>query len=167
MSNGQFDAKDRKFNQIGSRPIRHDGLDKVTGRARFGADYTLPGMLHGVFARSPHAHAKILSIDTRKAEADAEKSEMQAEEMRRQQDRRWMLRERADEITCVWVSRLRDAVVYHLDKNLLAVIYGCGGQPERQAEVKAIIDAALATACNEIANAEELTVEIEDLEESA
>ena len=69
MSNGQFDAKDRKFNQIGSRPIRHDGLDKVTGRARFGADYTLPGMLHGVFARSPHAHAKILSIDTRKAEA--------------------------------------------------------------------------------------------------
>ena len=59
--------------------------------------------------------------DVRKAEADADKAEMQAEEMRRQQDRRWVMRERADEETCVWVSRLRDAVVYHLDKNLLAV----------------------------------------------
>ena len=58
---------ERKFKQVGSRPIRHDGLDKVTGRARFGADLDLPGMVHGVFARSPHAHAKILSIDTRKA----------------------------------------------------------------------------------------------------
>ncbi len=58
-----------KYKQIGSRPIRHDGLDKVTGRARFGADYALPGMLHGVFVRSPHAHAKILSIDTSKAES--------------------------------------------------------------------------------------------------
>ncbi len=59
---------DRKFKQVGSRPVRHDGLDKVTGRARFGADYALPGMLYGAIARSPHAHAKILSIDTRKAE---------------------------------------------------------------------------------------------------
>lgn len=59
---------ERKYNQVGSRPIRHDGLDKVTGRARFGADYALPGMLHGIFVRSPHAHARILSIDTSKAE---------------------------------------------------------------------------------------------------
>ncbi|MBW2270144.1 MAG: xanthine dehydrogenase family protein molybdopterin-binding subunit [Deltaproteobacteria bacterium] len=62
------EPSDRKFKQIGSRPIRHDGLDKVTGRARFGADFALPGMLYGVFARSPHAHARILSIDTSKAE---------------------------------------------------------------------------------------------------
>lgn len=62
-------AGERKYNQIGSRPIRHDGLDKVTGRARFGADYSLPGMLQGIFVRSPHAHARILSIDTSKAEA--------------------------------------------------------------------------------------------------
>ncbi len=61
-------ADEAKFKQIGSRPIRHDGLDKVTGRARFGADYALPGMLQGVFVRSPHAHARILSIDTSKAE---------------------------------------------------------------------------------------------------
>ncbi|MEM9178009.1 MAG: xanthine dehydrogenase family protein molybdopterin-binding subunit [Myxococcota bacterium] len=60
--------RDRKWKQIGSRPIRHDGLDKVTGRARFGADFTLPGALQGVFVRSPHAHARILGIDTRRAE---------------------------------------------------------------------------------------------------
>ncbi len=62
------DTSERKFKQIGSRPIRHDGLEKVTGRARFGADFTLPGALQGVFVRSPHAHAKILGIDTSKAE---------------------------------------------------------------------------------------------------
>jgi hypothetical protein len=105
--------------------------------------------------------------DTRKAEADAEKAEMQTEEMRRQQDKFWLQRDRAEEITCVWVSRLRDAVAYHLDKTLLAIIHGCGGKPERQSEVKAIIDSAMASACNEIANAEELTVEIEEMEDGA
>jgi CO/xanthine dehydrogenase Mo-binding subunit len=54
---------------IGSRAIRPDGLDKVTGRARFGADYNLPGQLIGRVLRSPHPHARILSIDTSKAEA--------------------------------------------------------------------------------------------------
>jgi CO/xanthine dehydrogenase Mo-binding subunit len=67
-SKGSDRGPDQKYKQIGSRPIRHDGLDKVTGRARFGADYSLPGMLQGVFVRSPHAHARILSIDTSKAE---------------------------------------------------------------------------------------------------
>ena len=62
------ETSEHKYKQIGSRPIRHDGLEKVTGRARFGADFTLPGALQGVFVRSPHAHAKILSIDTSKAE---------------------------------------------------------------------------------------------------
>jgi CO/xanthine dehydrogenase Mo-binding subunit len=52
------------FTSIGTRPIRHDGVDKVTGRANYGADLTLPGMLHGVVVRSPHAHARIRSIDT-------------------------------------------------------------------------------------------------------
>jgi CO/xanthine dehydrogenase Mo-binding subunit len=40
-------SDDRKYKYIGTRPIRHDGLDKVTGRAQFGADYSLPGMLWG------------------------------------------------------------------------------------------------------------------------
>jgi CO/xanthine dehydrogenase Mo-binding subunit len=60
---------ERKFKYVGTRPIRHDGVEKVTGRANYGADIVLPGMLHGAIARSEHAHAKIVSIDTRKAEA--------------------------------------------------------------------------------------------------
>jgi len=55
------------FKVIGTRPIRPDGLDKVTGRAKFGADYAFPGMLHGKLLRSPHAHAKIKSINYQKA----------------------------------------------------------------------------------------------------
>ena len=54
---------------LGTRPIRHDGLDKVTGRAKYGADINLPGMLHGKILRSPHAYARIKSIDTSKAKA--------------------------------------------------------------------------------------------------
>src|SRR5258705_5814001 len=54
---------------VGRRTIRPDGMDKVTGRARFGADYTLPGQLIGRVLRSPHPHARIVSIDTSKAEA--------------------------------------------------------------------------------------------------
>ena len=52
---------------IGTRPIRHDGADKVTGRAKYGADYTFPGMLHGKVLRSPYAHARIKSINTEAA----------------------------------------------------------------------------------------------------
>jgi len=54
---------------IGTNPIKQDGLDKVTGRAKFGADAFLPGMLFGKILRSPHAHAIIKSIDTSAAEA--------------------------------------------------------------------------------------------------
>ena len=57
------------YKWVGTRPVRHDGLDKVTGRARFGADLTLPGMLIGAVLRSPHAHARVLSIDTSPAKA--------------------------------------------------------------------------------------------------
>ena len=59
----------KEFKVVGKRPIRHDGYDKVTGKAQYGADINLPGMLHGKVLRSPHAHARILSIDTSKAEA--------------------------------------------------------------------------------------------------
>ncbi|HJN51238.1 MAG: xanthine dehydrogenase family protein molybdopterin-binding subunit [Pseudomonadales bacterium] len=59
----------REYKQIGKRPIRHDGFDKVTGRASYGADLSLPGMLWAKVLRSPHAHAAINSIDTSKAEA--------------------------------------------------------------------------------------------------
>ena len=63
------DAPSPRYKWVGTRPIRHDGLDKVTGRARFAADLKLPGMLYGHILRSPHAHARITSIDTSAAEA--------------------------------------------------------------------------------------------------
>ena len=62
-------TSEREFKVIGTRPVRHDGIDKVTGRALYGADHSLPGMLHGRVLRSPHAHARILSIDTSRAQA--------------------------------------------------------------------------------------------------
>ena len=57
------------YSVVGSSPVRHDGTDKVTGRAVYGTDYTAPDLLHGKVLRSPHAHARVLSIDTTKAEA--------------------------------------------------------------------------------------------------
>ena len=59
----------QEFKWVGKRPIRPDGVDKVTGRAKFGADDDLPGQLDGKVMRSPLAHARIKSIDTSKAEA--------------------------------------------------------------------------------------------------
>jgi CO/xanthine dehydrogenase Mo-binding subunit len=61
--------RDRKYKIVGTSPVKHDGIDKVTGRAKFGADMFLPGMLVGKILRSPHAHANIRSIDTSAAEA--------------------------------------------------------------------------------------------------
>jgi CO/xanthine dehydrogenase Mo-binding subunit len=54
---------------VGTSPVRPDGVPKVTGQAQYGADYSLPGMLWAKVLRSPHAHARILSIDTSKAAA--------------------------------------------------------------------------------------------------
>src|SRR6202166_2686857 len=59
----------QQFKWVGTRPIRPDGVPKVTGRALYGADLTMPGMLIGAILRSPHAHARIRSIDTSKAAA--------------------------------------------------------------------------------------------------
>jgi CO/xanthine dehydrogenase Mo-binding subunit len=56
------------YKVIGTRPIRPDGVEKVTGRAQYGADIRLPGLVYGRILRSPHAHARILSIDTSEAE---------------------------------------------------------------------------------------------------
>jgi CO/xanthine dehydrogenase Mo-binding subunit len=59
-------GKDR-YQVLGRRPIRHDGADKVTGKAIYAADVQLPGMAHGKIVRSPHAHAVITSIDASEA----------------------------------------------------------------------------------------------------
>lgn len=57
------------YKWVGTRPVRPDGFDKVTGRARFGADLVLPGMLQGAVVRSTIGHGRIVSIDTTEAEA--------------------------------------------------------------------------------------------------
>ena len=58
---------DTSYRVVGTRPVRHDGPDKVMGRARYAADIHLPGMLHGKILRSPHAHARIKGIDASRA----------------------------------------------------------------------------------------------------
>src|SRR5213595_3093883 len=58
-----------RFKWVGTRPIRPDGVPKVTGRAMYAADLAMPGQLVGKILRSPHAHARIRSIDTSKAAA--------------------------------------------------------------------------------------------------
>jgi CO/xanthine dehydrogenase Mo-binding subunit len=62
-----LDGQKTDYKYIGTRPDRPDGLDKVTGRARYGADISMPGMLHGAVVRSPHAHTKIVKIDATRA----------------------------------------------------------------------------------------------------
>ena len=54
---------------VGTRPVRPDGVPKVTGAARYGSDYSPPGVVRGRVLRSRHAHARILKIDTSRAEA--------------------------------------------------------------------------------------------------
>ena len=56
-----------EYDVVGTRPVRHDGPDKVTGRARYSADAPVTGFLHGKVLRSPHPHARIRSIDASKA----------------------------------------------------------------------------------------------------
>ena len=53
------DLTEREFKVVGTRPLRPDGVDKVTGRAKFGADLHVANMLVGKVLRSPHAHARI------------------------------------------------------------------------------------------------------------
>ncbi len=70
--NGNSDRAPRRWPPEGRsarRPIRPDGAEKVTGKAMYGADLALPGQLVGKIKRSPHPHARIVSIDTRRARA--------------------------------------------------------------------------------------------------
>ena len=69
MSTYEIASPRKPYKVVGERPIRHDGYDKVTGKAIYGADISLPGMLYGKVLRSPHAHARIRAIDTSRVEA--------------------------------------------------------------------------------------------------
>ena len=69
MTDGIPQESTSPYKWVGTRPIRPDGVPKVTGRAQYGSDLAMPGMLVGRILRSPHAHARIRSIDTSKAAA--------------------------------------------------------------------------------------------------
>ena len=69
MTSSNLVLSEVEYNVVGKRPVRPDGVDKVTGRAQYGADVKLTGLLAGKVLRSPHPHARIRSIDTSKAEA--------------------------------------------------------------------------------------------------
>ncbi len=69
MGDNAIMREQKLFKVVGTRPVRPDGTPKVTGLAQFGADFALPGMLWGDILRSPHAHARIRSINTAKARA--------------------------------------------------------------------------------------------------
>ncbi|MEE4282878.1 MAG: hypothetical protein V2I41_13110, partial [Pseudomonadales bacterium] len=56
-------AEAHDYTYVGTRPIRPDGIEKVTGKANYGADESRPGLIHGVVVRSTHAHALIEDID--------------------------------------------------------------------------------------------------------
>ena len=58
----------RQFSVVGKRTTRIDAYERVTGQAKYAKDVQLPGMLYSRVLRSPHPHARILSIDTSKAE---------------------------------------------------------------------------------------------------
>lgn len=61
--------RDATFSVVGRGVPRVEGVEKVTGRARYSYDIRLPGQLYARVLRSPHAHARIVSIDTSRAEA--------------------------------------------------------------------------------------------------
>ncbi len=89
---------DSSLKVVGTRPIRPDGVDKVTGRAVFAADTRASGMLWGKILRSPHAHARIVSIDTSKAEAlPGVRAVVTAADFPEITSRRGVRRRRADE----------------------------------------------------------------------
>ncbi|HEY6364038.1 MAG TPA: xanthine dehydrogenase family protein molybdopterin-binding subunit [Candidatus Binatia bacterium] len=58
----------KEFSVVGKSTPRIDAYERVTGQAQYTGDLQLPGMLYARVLRSPHPHAKIISIDTSKAE---------------------------------------------------------------------------------------------------
>ncbi len=106
---------DQAYKVIGTRPIRHDGVDKVTGRAQYGADTHFSGMLYGKILRSPHAHARIVSIDTSKAQAyPGVKAVVTAADFSEVADRVEQLGEDAVNLRYLsWNMLAHDKVLYH------------------------------------------------------
>lgn len=104
-----------KYKVIGTRPVRHDGVDKVTGRAKYGADVHPTGLIYGAMLRSPHAHAKIKRIDTSRAEqAPGVRAVVTAKDLPDQGDRIVELGEGAVNMKHLACNVLaHDKVLYH------------------------------------------------------
>ena len=68
MGHDQKYVDKENYEVVGTRFNRPDGIDKVTGKARYGADASAPGQLVGRVLRSPHAHASIVNINVSKEE---------------------------------------------------------------------------------------------------
>ena len=104
-----------KYKVIGTRPVRHDGVDKVTGRAKYGADIHPTGLIYGAMLRSPHAHAKIKRIDTSRAEkAPGVRAVVTAKDLPNQGDRIVELGEGAVNMKHLACNVLaHDKVLYH------------------------------------------------------
>ena len=104
--------------------------------------------------------------ETRKAVADAKKSEIQAQQMQRELDKKWISREESDLEVCTWACLTRDYITSRLERSITTLICAAGGSVERTADVQAIIDQAITDGCNDIANSEEVDVYIEDAEDA-
>ena len=104
-----------KYKVIGTRPVRHDGVDKVTGRAKYGADIHPTGLIYAAMLRSPHAHAKIKRLDTTRAAALAGvRAVVTAADMPQQGDRIVELGEGAVNMRHLSANILaHDKVLYH------------------------------------------------------
>jgi xanthine dehydrogenase molybdenum-binding subunit len=104
-----------KYKVIGTRPVRHDGVDKVTGRAKYGADVHPTGLIYAAMLRSPHAHAKIKRLDTsRAANAPGVRAVVTAKDMPEQGDRIVELGEGAVNMKHLACNVLaHDKVLYH------------------------------------------------------
>ena len=84
------DAPGSEFKWVGTRAVRPDGVDKVTGRAKFGADMSMQGQLVGKVLRSPHPHARIRSIDVSAAAAlPCVKAIVTREDFKDRDDQQW------------------------------------------------------------------------------
>ena len=104
--------------------------------------------------------------ETRKAVADAKKAEIQAQQMQRELDKKWISREEADLETCTWSALTRDYITSRLERSVAALICAAGGDMTRTADVQAIIDQAVIDGCNDIANSGEVEVYLEDVEDT-
>ena len=104
--------------------------------------------------------------ETRKAVADAQKSEIQAQQMQRELDKKWILHDDADLQTCTWTALLRDCISSRLERNVGALICAAGGDLARIPDVLTIIDQAIIDGCNDVADTDEVDVLIVGKEEA-